>query len=145
MTQAWSEEMEWDTEVDFIRCMVSQQPVQDVAFVMGGHGSRLLKVHAWSSDVYNYRQSRMWPFSHGCSIHKVVIRCVQQPVQDVAFVLSAGPMDSLGHIESGQAIHHSGGGWVQMLLIKHAEVAVKSPRTTEEACKELQCSNKLWS
>ena len=104
MTEAWSEEMEWDTEVDFIRCMVTrcmqQQPVQDVAFVMGGHESiiiitdrfyidlsRLHKVHAWSSDVYNYRQSRMWPFSHRCGIYKVVIRCVQlQTVQDVAFL-----------------------------------------------------------
>ena len=74
----------------------------------------------------------------------MVTICVQQqPVEDMAFLLSAGLMDSLGHTESGQAIHHSGGGWVQMLVIKHAEVAVKSPRTTEEACKELQCSNKL--
>ena len=46
MTQARSEEMEWDTEVDFIRCMVTrcmqQQPVQDVAFVMGGQGSIII-------------------------------------------------------------------------------------------------------
>ena len=37
--------------------------------------------------MYNYRQSRMWPFSHRCGIYKVVIRCVQlQTVQDVAFL-----------------------------------------------------------
>ena len=66
MTQAWSEAMEWDTEVD--------------------------------------------------------CRCVQQPVQDVAFVMR-GLTDSLGQIASGQEIHHSGSGWVQGVVIMHVEVA----------------------
>ena len=38
---------------------------------------------------------------HGGRLHKVVIRCVQQPVQDVSFVMSGLP-DSLGQIESSQ-------------------------------------------
>ena len=51
----------------------------------------------------------------------MVVRCVQQPVQDVSFVVS-GLTDSLGQIESGQEIHHSGSGWVQGVVIMHAEV-----------------------
>ena len=36
----------------------------------------------------------------GSRLHEVVIRCVQQPVQDVAFVMG-GPTDGLGQTESG--------------------------------------------
>ena len=57
--------------------------------------------------------------SHGGRLHKMVVRCMQQPV--VAFVVS-GLTDSLGQIESGQEIHHSGSGWVQGVVIMHAEV-----------------------
>ena len=46
---------------------------------------------------------------HGGRLHQMVVRCVQQPVQGVAFVMS-GLTDSLGQIKSGQEIHHSGSG-----------------------------------
>ena len=44
---------------------------------------------------------------HGGRLHKMVVRCVQQPVQDVSFVMS-GLTDSLGQIKSGQEIQYSG-------------------------------------
>ena len=59
---------------------------------------------------------------HGGRLHKMVVRCVQQPVQDVSFVVS-GLTDSLGQIKSGQEIHHSGNGWVQGVVVMHVEVA----------------------
>ena len=52
----------------------------------------------------------------------MVVICVQQQVQDVAFVMSR-LSDSLGQTESGQEIHHSGSVWVQGGLIMHVEVA----------------------
>ena len=42
---------------------------------------------------------------HGGRLHKMVVRCVQQPVQDVSSVMS-GLTDSLGQIKSGQEIHY---------------------------------------
>ena len=59
---------------------------------------------------------------HGGRLHKMVVRCVQQPVQDVSFVMS-GLTDSLGQIKSGQEIHYSGSGCVQGVVVMHVEVA----------------------
>ena len=59
---------------------------------------------------------------HGGRLHKTVVRCVQQPVRDVSFVVS-GLTDSLGQIKSGQEIHYSGNGWVQGVVVMHVEVA----------------------
>ena len=59
---------------------------------------------------------------HGGRLRKMVVRCVQQPVQDACFVVS-GLTDSLGQIKSGQEIHHSGSGWVQGVVVMHVEVA----------------------
>ena len=64
---------------------------------------------------------------------------VQQPVQDVAFVMSGQP-DSLGQIESGQEITLEVVGFRVS-----SECTLESPRTTEEPCRELQCLNRLWS
>ena len=59
---------------------------------------------------------------HRGRLHKVVVRCVQQPVQDVSFVIS-GLTDSLGQIKSGHGIHYSGSSWVQGVVVMHVEVA----------------------
>ena len=59
---------------------------------------------------------------HRGRLHKMVVRCVQQPVQDVSFVMS-GLTDSLGQIKCGQEIHYSGSGWVQGVVVMHVEVA----------------------
>ena len=48
----------------------------------------------------------------------------------------SGLTDSLGQIESGQEIHHSGSGWVEGIVV----MKLKSPRMMQEPCRELQCS-----
>ena len=59
---------------------------------------------------------------HGGRLHKMVVRCVQQPVHYVSFVMS-GLTDSLGQIISGQEIHYSGSGWVQGVVVMHPKKA----------------------
>lgn len=93
--------------------------------------------------MLRWQMTQAWPevigVGHGGRLHKVVIRCVQQPVQDVAFVMSGQP-DSLGQIESGQEITLEVVGFRVS-----SECTLESPRTTEEPCRELQCLNRLWS
>ena len=89
-----------------------------------------LKCHAsspvrpsWISDADGGKWHIMtWWIRHGGRLHKMVVRCVQQPVQDVSFVVS-GLTDSLGQIKSGQELHYSGNGWVQGVVVMHVEVA----------------------
>ena len=60
-------------------------------------------------------------------LHRMVVRGVQQSVQDVTSVLS-GLVGSLGQVEGDQKVHYSGYGWILRVVIMDVKIFKEEER-----------------